>query len=349
MENTSMISIDGSLGEGGGQVLRTALSLSIITGKAFTLERIRAKRERPGLLRQHLASVKAAAAISDARIEGAELGSSSLVFVPGTPRSGSYDWAIGSAGSSSLVLQTVLLPLFCGGSPSEATISGGTHNAMSPPLEFLDWCFRPLALELGYSFALRMTRVGFYPAGGGQIHATISGCAESASSVFSKTEREILGMEAWAWSSGIPERIGRAEVELLGRELGIAPEMRHACMVDSIGPGNAVAVVIELRDGKVMFTGFGEPRLPLEKVVAGCIAQVRRYVRSGARIDEHLQDQLLLPLSLGRGGAFTTTAPSLHTKTNMEIIGKFLPTDFHCDELADDLYRIEVVPRNGRD
>ncbi len=349
MSENCMIDIDGSRGEGGGQVLRSALALSVITGKAFCLNRIRAKRERPGLLRQHLACVRAAESISDARVEGAELGSSRLLFTPGKARSGQYEWAIGSAGSSSLVFQAALFPLLlCEGS-SEVVISGGTHNAMSPPFEFLEACWRPMTEVLGYSFALRLERYGFYPAGGGSIRASILGAPSRRTARLVMTEREVVGMEAWAWSSGIPERIGNAEVELLGDRLGIPNEKRYARTVDSIGPGNAVAVMIELRDGKVMFTSFGEPRLPLENVVDACASQAERYLRSGARIDEHLQDQLLIPMSLGGGGIFTTSGISLHSATNMEIIRLFLHTAFFCDQLAEDLWLIEVVPDAWRD
>ncbi len=344
MKNDELIQIDGSEGEGGGQILRTALSLSLLTGTPFRLERIRAKRSRPGLLKQHLACVKAAAAIGGARVEGAELGSSTLSFVPGQTRAGSYDWAIGSAGSTSLVLQTVLFPLLRRDGESRVAISGGTHNSMSPPFEFLDRCYKPALEELGYSVSLELKRHGFFPAGGGEIVARLAGTDLGTGAEFRKTVRTVVGMEAWAWSSGIPERIGKAEVELVGDRLGIPAERRHALMVDSVGPGNVVAAVVELEDGAVVFTAFGEPGRPLERVASDCVAQAKRYLESGARVDEHLQDQLLIPLSLGPGGRFTTMKPSLHAETNMDTIRRFINANFVRERRGEDLWEIVVEP-----
>jgi RNA 3'-terminal phosphate cyclase (ATP) len=169
-----MITIDGSEGEGGGQILRTALSLSVATGKPFTIRSIRVRRTKPGLMRQHLTAVKAAAEISGARVEGAEVGATSLVFSPGPVKAGDYVFRIGSAGSTTLVLQTVLPPLAIAGAPSRIVIEGGTHNMGAPPFEFLDRAFLPLIRRMGFDVTARLTRHGFYPAGGGMIEVGIS-------------------------------------------------------------------------------------------------------------------------------------------------------------------------------
>lgn len=342
------ICIDGSRGDGGGQTLRSALALAAITGQAFAMDRIRANRERPGLLRQHLASIAAAKAICGARVEGAETESTELIFEPGETSPGNYSWRIGSGGSTSLILQTVLFPLLHGADPSRLCIDGGTHNGTSPPFEFLALCLRPILVRMGYDFSLSLERNGFLPAGGGRIRAEIKGRTLDRPARLDLSGREVLGMEVHAWSSGIPERIGRAETEIVGKALGIEPKRRRACIVRSVGPGNALAVFVTLRDGKVMFTGVGEPGLAPERVAADCIAQVERYIESGARVDEYLQDQLLLPMSLGAGGRFTTTEPSLHTMANMEIIRKFLAVDFECASLGEDLWEIRVKPGPGK-
>ncbi len=169
----SVISIDGSHGEGGGQILRTALSLSAVTGKPFAIENIRARRSKPGLMRQHLTAVKAAAAICGAKADGAEVGSTRLRFEPGSLKAGEYAFNIGSAGSTSLVLQTVLPPLALADGASRVTLQGGTHNTGAPPFEFLDRAFLPLIRRIGFNADVELRRFGFYPAGGGEVRVEI--------------------------------------------------------------------------------------------------------------------------------------------------------------------------------
>ena len=168
-----MIEIDGSLGEGGGQVLRTSLALSMVTGQPVTLTNIRAGRAKPGLMRQHLACVQAATRICSAQNHGAELGSRALRFEPGTVQPGHYRFDVGSAGSCLLVLQTVLPPLLLALQPSQLTLTGGTHNPMAPPFHFIDRSFVPLLRHMGAEVQLTLRRHGFYPAGGGEVEAVI--------------------------------------------------------------------------------------------------------------------------------------------------------------------------------
>ena len=168
-----MIDIDGSSGEGGGQVLRSALALSLLTGKALHLRNIRAKRSKPGLMAQHLVCVEASAKISQAEVEGAKLGSTSLVFQPGEVRSGRYRFDIPTAGSTSLVLQTIFLPLAMVEGTSQVTISGGTHVPYAPVYHYLELQWLPHLEKIGFQVRLALEQAGFYPAGGGCIHATI--------------------------------------------------------------------------------------------------------------------------------------------------------------------------------
>ena len=168
-----MLTIDGSLGEGGGQILRSSLALSLVTGKPFVIENIRANRKKPGLMRQHLSAVRAAAEVSQARVEGAELGSTRLTFCPGTVRAGDYAFDVGSAGSATLVLQTVLPALLLAEGESNLTLRGGTHNPMAPPFDFLAKSYLPLVNRLGPTVEARLVRPGFYPVGRGEFSVRI--------------------------------------------------------------------------------------------------------------------------------------------------------------------------------
>src|SRR6185503_15943515 len=168
-----MITIDGSQGEGGGQILRTSLTLSLVTGQPFRLENIRAGRQKPGLLRQHLTAVEAARTVGTAEVNGATPGSRTLEFRPGTVTPGNYRFAVGTAGSATLVLQTILPPLLTASGVSTLTLEGGTHNPYAPPFDFLARCFVPLIQRMGPRIDLEMGRPGFYPAGGGKFQARI--------------------------------------------------------------------------------------------------------------------------------------------------------------------------------
>src|SRR5512136_2571133 len=169
-----MITIDGSQGEGGGQILRTSLALSLVTGQPFRMERIRAKRQKPGLLKQHLTAVEAAKTVGCAEVTGAALGSQTLEFKPGPVTPGNYRFAVGTAGSATLVLQTVLPPLLVASGPSTLTLEGGTHNPFAPPFDFLARCFAPVVERMGPRIELKLHRPGFFPAGGGQFEAQIT-------------------------------------------------------------------------------------------------------------------------------------------------------------------------------
>ena len=165
----SKIRIDGSIGEGGGQIPRTALGLSLVTGKPFEIKNIRAGRRKPGLLRQHLTALKAAKQISQADVRGAQIGSSEFAFSPRRVRSGEYHFAVGTAGSTTLVLQTILPALMLADGPSTVVIEGGTHNPYAPPFPFLERSFIPVLRQMGVGIDLELNRYGFYPAGGGKF------------------------------------------------------------------------------------------------------------------------------------------------------------------------------------
>lgn len=327
MAKQNIIKIDGAFGEGGGQVLRTSLALSVITGKAFRITCIRANRQKPGLMRQHLTAVLAAAEISDARLTGAELHSQELTFSPAGAgaRSGVYNFAIGSAGSTSLVLQTILVPLLLADGPSEVTIQGGTHNPMAPPFPFLDKVFVPQMRKMGAELELEMLSPGFVPAGGGEIVFRTPGQAKLKP--LQILERgATLQMTATASTAGrVSGHVAKRELKAVEQKLTISPEsLLQRTLPNSFGSGNFVSIEVESEHITELFTSIGQLGKRAETVGEEAAVETRNYLSADAPVGTHLADQLLLPIAAGSGGEFITSRPTLHTRTNAEIIQQFL-------------------------
>lgn len=338
-----LIKIDGSFGEGGGQILRSSLALSIITGKPVSIEKIRAGRKEPGLRPQHLTSVKAAAQISAGHVEGAEIGSRSLTFTPGQLTAGNYYFDVGTAGSTALILQTVLPPLMVADRPSTISIKGGTHNPMAPTIDFLRDTFLKVLEKIGPKVDLTLDSFGFYPKGGGKITARIT-----PQSTLNRIElSQVLVIEkirARAVVVNLPMHIGERELDTIA---AVIPALaRESSAVDvssnSIGQGNFVTIQVESEQLTETITGLGKRGVRAEDVATFAAEEARQYMRSGAPVFHYLADQLILPMSLAGGGAFLTSAPSLHTTTNIEIVRKFLPVDIKLSELPGGLARIEI-------
>jgi RNA 3'-terminal phosphate cyclase (ATP) len=323
-----MIRIDGSAGEGGGQMLRTALGLSLVTGKAFEMDNIRARRERSGLLRQHLTAVLAASEVGSASVEGGVLGSKTLTFTPGQTRPGEYRFAIGTAGSATLVFQTILPALMTASGPSRLIIEGGTHNMQAPPFDFLAKAFLPLIARFGPKVTAKLERYGFYPAGGGRITIDIEPCARLA--LIDLSERGGLRRGgATAVVANLARHIAQRELNTIANVLGWeAKSMEIVETKNSPGPGNFVSIEVESEFVTEVFSGFGRREASAEQVASEAAEAARKYLASSAAIGEHLADQLLLPLSLSGGGCFTTEKLSLHASTNMDVISVFLPVAF---------------------
>lgn len=322
-----MLTIDGSQGEGGGQILRSALTLSMLTGEPFRIEKIRAGRAKPGLLRQHLAAVKAAAEISAGKITGAELGSTSLTFAPGEVRAGDYHFAIGSAGASALVFQTIFLALARQAVASRVTIEGGTHNLSAPPFEYLDRVFLPAVARMGFDATLTLHRHGFYPAGGGKLEASIGPARAAAEKFVAEDRGHLLSRRGEAVFANLAVDIARRELAKLSELLALAEDELMIREVKSAGPGNVLWLEIRHEQATDLFTAHGEMGVSAEQVAGKVARQVEKYVESGAAVGPYLADQLLLPLALSRGGRFTTTRPTPHTLSNIEVIEKFLPVE----------------------
>lgn len=315
-----MIEIDGTEGEGGGQVLRTSLALSIVTAQPFRLFNIRAGRDKPGLGRQHLACVRAAQQVSNAEVTGDEIGSRDLMFAPHGIFAGKYRFSVGSAGSASLVLQTVLYPLLLADGDSFVSIEGGTHNAWAPPLDFVQHTFLPLLRRMGADVEHTAERLGFYPAGGGLTHTRIAPWRERTE--LRLPERGPTELRAIAYVSSLPEEIAQRELNLVRRHLGLNQISIEAPR--TMGPGNALCVYAQSRHLTEVVTAFGKRGKPAEGVAKEAVREMKAYLKAEAPVGEYLADQLLLPMALGAGGSFVTCKPSPHTTTNIDIICRFI-------------------------
>ena len=343
MEKSDFTRIDGSMGEGGGQILRSAVALSLVTGRPLRIDNIRRGRKKPGLLRQHLTAVNAAAEISSARTEGATLGSSRLTFRPGPVVPGEYRFRVGTAGSATLVLQTVLPALVTASKSSTLHLEGGTHNPMAPPFDFLDRAFLPCLRRMGPRVHAVLERPGFFPAGGGRFRVVVEP-VERLERIEIMERGEIRQKTARALVAHLPLSIGHREIKKVRDMLSWGREsLRVEEVTDSDGPGNALTLDIESENITEVFTGFGERGVAADLVAKRVVGEVRRYLASGAPVGEHLADQLLLPMALAGGGGFRTVKPSRHTTTNIDVIRMFLDVDVRVQKKERDDYSIEIT------
>ncbi|KQQ67799.1 RNA 3'-phosphate cyclase [Pseudomonas sp. Leaf127] len=334
-----VIELDGSIG--GGQVLRSALSLSMITGQPLRIDNIRARRVRPGLLRQHLTAVLAAAEVCGATVEGAQMHSQQLYFEPGAIRGGDYRFSIGTAGSCSLVLQTLLPALLHAPQASRVHISGGTHNPLAPPADFLQRGFLPLIQRMGARVELQLLRHGFVPAGGGELLAFVQ---PSTLQPLHLCERgALLSRRATAVIAGVPGHVAERELSRLAKRLNLAPEALHWQVLDpEHGPGNVLMLEVVCEHLSELFFAFGQSGLRAEKVADYLIDAARPWLGSEAAVAEHLADQLLLPMALAGAGSFTTTHVSEHLRSNISVIERFLPVLIDCQQQGENLCKVEI-------
>jgi len=347
MKHRRVLEIDGSMGEGGGQILRTALSLSLHLQQPFRLANIRVGRRNPGLQRQHLAAVQAAALIGGAEVEGAALNATELRFTPRILAAGEYRFDIGSAGSTTLLLQALLLPLVLAEAPSRLILIGGTHNPMAPTFEFLQQAYLPLLTQMGVRVELALRRPGFYPVGGGELEVVIHPVSRLAP--LRLLERgAVQEMQAVSLLSRLPEHIARRELKVVAEGLGLAPGALQVVYTEQAHcPGNALQVTVQSEGCTELFSAIGQRGVPAEVVADGVVRQVRRYLAAGVPVGEYLADQLLLPLAMAGGGSFVTLAPDRHTPTNIAVIRRFLPLPMTMTELAADRWRVDIGTTKG--
>ncbi len=341
----SAIEIDGSRGEGGGQVLRSALALSLVTGTPVRLSNIRAGRQRPGLMRQHLTAVVAAQQVSGAKVTGAEVGSREVSFAPGPVRCGDYRFSVGTAGSATLVFQTIFPALALAAGRSSVVVEGGTHNPLAPTFDFLQRAFLPLVERMGPRATAVLERPGFYPAGGGRFRVDIEPAKD-----FGRLELiergEIRERRATAVVALLSRRIAERELEAVREVLGWGAEWMSAQTVGgAVGPGNAVTVEVASEHVTEVFTGFGQKGVAAERVGAKVAQEAAEYLAAGVPVGRHLADQLVLPMALGDGGRFRTLAPSRHTLTHVELLGAFLGAQIRVEESAESGFVVSVPPR----
>jgi RNA 3'-terminal phosphate cyclase (ATP) len=337
-----MLVIDGSHGEGGGQIIRTSLALSLVTGKPFRVERVRANRERPGLRRQHLTAVNAAAEIGQAQVEGAMVGSTEFTFRPGNVVPSNYTFNIGTAGSATLVLQTILPPLMIASRPSTLRIEGGTHNVHAPPYDFVERTFLPMVSRTGPQFLIALGRYGFYPPGGGYFDVMIEPCSRLHR--IDVLERgKITAQRARALVVNLPASMADRELAVIKEKMGWSNEQLHPEVSDNAySRGTAVMIEIESAHLTEVFTRVGERGIRAEVIAENAADEALRYLKTEAPVGEHLADQLLIPLSLARGGSFATGPLSLHTQTNIDVIRQFVDVDITAKETAQGIWRVDV-------
>lgn len=336
--------VDGAEGEGGGQVLRTSLTLAMMSGYPVRIRNIRAKRRRPGLMRQHLTAVRAAVAVGRGRVTGAEIGSTDLVFEPGVVTHGDYELPVGTAGSTTLVLQTILYPLLL--TPGESTIelSGGTHNPMAPTFDYLEKVLAPHLREMGASFDLSLVSPGFYPAGGGKMIVKIRG-ATALQRIEILHRGDITGRLARAVVSDLPIAIAHRELIVVQRKLDWPWTEMEKERVEGHGPANVLSLELHHGGGISMFTGFGEKGVASEEIAENTVRDVDDFLPAHAPVDPYLADQLLLPMALAGGGAYRTAEPTEHTWTNAKLIQRFLPVEIAIRREGQLDYRVDVWRR----
>jgi RNA 3'-terminal phosphate cyclase (ATP) len=353
-----MIELDGSLGEGGGQILRTALALSLITGKAFSIDNIRAKRPKPGLMRQHLACVQAAVAVGGGAEktlatnnagEAVQIGETSLTFTPDKICAGDYKFAIGSAGSCMLVLQTVLWPLVMADGVSTLTLRGGTHNPMAPSFSFLSSVFlgqvSPSFCDAqSVLFETELRRHGFYPAGGGEVQVRVRAPIAGIKPLSIMQRGALRNAYAESLHAGIPKGVAERELAVLQSALGWKDDQMHnRALRANEGPGNVLMVTLEYEHITEQFSAYGERGVSAEQVARSVLQEVRDYQKSEAPVGPHLADQLMIPLALAAvhgdtarsggssaacTGQYWATELTEHTRTNAAVIEQFLPVKF---------------------
>jgi RNA 3'-terminal phosphate cyclase (ATP) len=317
-----MIIIDGSEGEGGGQVVRNACALSLITGQPFRIINARGQRSRPGLMRQHVTAVEAACSLGNATCEGLAVGASEIAFAPGKVVPGEYRFAVGTAGSTGLVLQTLLMPLVLADAPSRLVLEGGTHNMLAPPFEFIARTFLPVLNRMGPTVEARLVRHGFYPRGGGRIEVDIT--PATLTPVECVDRGALCERSVTAFVAGLPHDIAEREIKAARKTLGWPEESFSVRQLpEDQGPGNIVLIEAAFENVTEIVSGFGQLGVPAEAVARKAAGRMAGYIESSAFAGPYLQDQLLLPFALAGGGTFTTVKPSQHSLTAAEQIERF--------------------------
>lgn len=330
--------IDGAQGEGGGQILRSSLALSLVTGRPFQLTNIRAGRRKPGVMRQHLTAIQAAVDIGGETAVPIQIGARDLTFVPRPVAPGEYRFRVGTAGSATLVLQTVLPALLLAQGPSTVQLEGGTHNPWAPPFDFIQQAFLSLVNRIGPQVSATLQRPGFYPAGGGQFTVDIQPAARLGR-LWLMERGDLQQRDVRALLSALPEQIGQREIDTVIQKLGWSNDQGRVETLAGYGPGNVLVARLQYAEVSEVFTGFGRVGTSAEKVAKEVVRDIRNYLRATAPVGPYLADQLLLPLAIAAWQAnrsnrpeqpaigFRTVPLTRHSRTHIDLLTRFLGID----------------------
>ena len=328
-----ILEIDGSQGEGGGQILRTSLSLAACYGKAIHIRHIRQGRKKPGLMRQHLACVNAIKQICNAKVRGASIGSTAIEFIPADIQAGDYHFSVGSAGSSTLVFQTVLPALLLVGKPSTLVLEGGTHNPMAPSYDFIKHAFLPVLAQMGVESSVSIDRYGFYPVGAGKWTIKITP-PQQYSKIKIEERGDLLATEGHCIGAGIPEHVVGRERKQLLRKLNWPEQSITTEKVNALGAGNIVSLKVSYPKITEIIESIGAMGISSEKVANKAVELLQRYQTIGAPVGHYLADQLLLPLVVTAGGSYVTGPLSEHCRTNIAVIQQLSGRVIKTEEIA---------------
>lgn len=341
------VRIDGSEGEGGGQLLRTSLTLSMLTGRRFEIVNLRAGRKKPGLRPQHLTCVRASAKICSAAVEGAEIGSRAVRFEPGSVRPGTYSFDIGTAGSTSLVLQTLCLPLALAPRRSIVTLTGGTHVPFAPTYHFIERQWAALLRRVGIEVEVHLIRAGYYPAGGGEVRATVRPATSVAPLVLGP-RGELERLEGLSTVSNLDRSIAQRQraralqrLEAAGLSAGI-----ELADLPSPGKGTMLMLLAEFGGGgRACYTALGAPGKRAERVAEEACDAFLAFLESRGAVDAFAADQLLLPLAVASGPSeFPVPAVTSHLVTNARVIERFLPCTIQISGEPEGEESVRITP-----
>jgi RNA 3'-terminal phosphate cyclase (ATP) len=328
------LSIDGSYGEGGGQILRTALALAALLGRPVTIDHIRANRPKPGLRPQHLRAVRALAEITAAGLQGDRENSTRLTFMPQKLRGGTFRFDIGTAGACTLLVAAVLPPLLFAPEPSEVVITGGTHVPFSPPYHYFAEVFLPVIAAMGGKVESKLGRWGWYPAGGGEIKLQITPCRR-LKAMRLEERGELQSLQLLIGLTNLPAHIAGREEETLQRQLTASGYRLESRLVTptSAGQGNGLFLKAAFARTVVAFSALGRRGVPAEQVAGEVGHAWLTFVQSRAAVDLHLADQLIPYMALADGdSSLVTEQLSGHLLTNIRVVEQFLPVRFEVDE-----------------
>ncbi|TWU46385.1 RNA 3'-terminal phosphate cyclase [Rubripirellula tenax] len=345
-----MIEINGTRGEGGGQIVRSSLALAAVTGQPVRIDNIRGGRTKPGLLRQHLTGVRAITQVCSAATQGDELGSATLTFEPSRAVGGNYTFEVGSAGSAILVAQTILPALLSAEEASVVTIGGGTHASWAPPFDFFDRCFLPLLRRMGGNVEATIHAHGFYPAGGGEIELRVEPIEQWQS--LSLLERTgTLRPRVQSLVSKIPISVANRECNVIRRKANWDAKVCEAIEVPrSGGPGNVVMIELGFDNVTELFIGIGKVGVRAEQVARSTLREARSYLAGNFPVGQYLADQLLLPMgiaaSCGQSSEMRTGPLSLHSQTHIEVLQQMLDIEIAATTNADQSVRVSISPKH---